>query len=244
MSDDPEKEVEETSGGGGYGMGGYGTGPYGGLRKIYKIPASETPEGKERLRAYYEALGRFVDMFSIVEAAVTFTLRAYAKTTPAISKVIFAGIKVDVGTNYIKQLAAAINTPKDICDDLVNVFQQLGTINNVRNGVLHYGAVSIAEGSGFVSDEIKAKGEPTVFPISNITLDDMTADLSKIATHLNYRHLGRTPPLGAFGKAALEEILQRAWRYKHPSPPRAPSKKEASRPQRVHGPKPTRQPGS
>lgn len=36
---------------------------------FYKVTAAETEEGKERLRAYYEALGRFVDMFARIETA-------------------------------------------------------------------------------------------------------------------------------------------------------------------------------
>jgi hypothetical protein len=104
----------------------------------YNIPVSETPEGKERLRAYYEALGRFVDIFARVETAVTLTLWRYAKTSPEIAKIIFAGAKIELGSTYIKQLAEATGASQEARDGLTNVLQQLGIINGVRNAVLHY----------------------------------------------------------------------------------------------------------
>ena len=137
---------------------------------LYIVPASETPEGKERLRAYYEALGRFVDFFSRVETAVTLMLRLYAKTSPEIAKVVFAGARIETGSTYIKQLAEATKVAKEQRDDLENVLQQLGIINGARNLILHYGATYVAEGRGTVSDVLKARDEPTVFPISPTVL--------------------------------------------------------------------------
>ena len=62
----------------------------------YSVPASETPQGKERIRAYHEALGRFIDMFSRAEAAVEYVLRHYAETSTRVALVIFqnAGISI------------------------------------------------------------------------------------------------------------------------------------------------------
>src|SRR3954470_13597851 len=75
------------------------------LSVFYKVPASETSEGKERIRAYYESLGRFVDKFARVEAAVAHTLWVYAQSPAKIAKVIFAGTRVEGGSTYIKQIA-------------------------------------------------------------------------------------------------------------------------------------------
>lgn len=209
----------------------------------YTVPAAETKEGKERLRAYYEALGRFVDMFARVETAITLTLWAYAKTKPEIAKVIFAGAKIEIGSTYIKQLSEASGAPQEARDDLLDVLQQVGIINGVRNNVLHYGAVSVAEGNAIVSNALKAKGEPTEFPISPAALDSMTVDLRKITFHLNYRHLGRPTPRSAYGQALLDSVFRAPWRYKHPAPPKARTKAAAHRKPRKRGPKPSRQPG-
>jgi hypothetical protein len=226
-----------------YSRAPYSRVPFSGMFPFrYVVPASETPEGKERLQAYYEALGRFIDMFARVETAVALTLWAYAKVKPEIAKIVFAGARIELGSAYIKQLAEATGADHEACEDLGNVLQQLGIINGVRNAVLHYGAESVAEGRAGVSNAWKAKGEPTIFPISPTALDDMTADLRKIATHLNYKHLARPTPRGELGAETLESVLQAPWQYKHPVPPKAQTKEVRSRAPRKRGPKPPRQP--
>jgi len=193
---------------------------------VYHIPAADTPEGKERIRAYYEALGRFVDMFAVVETAVTLTLWTYAKTKSEIAKIILAGVRIDQGCNFIKQLATASDSSAENRADLECVFQQLGIITGVRNDTLHFGAQSVAEGRAIVTNSLKAKGEPTVFPISPDMLNDMTADLRKIVVHLNHKHLGRPMPLlGTLERDALASVFQSPWRYKHPVAPKPESKK-------------------
>jgi hypothetical protein len=191
----------------------------------YTIPASETPEGKERIRAYFESLGRFVDKFSRVEHAVAHTLWLYAQSPAKIAKVIFAGARVETSMTFIKQTVEATGAPKPIQDDLLYIFQQLGIINGARNLILHHGAESVAEGSGVVSDKTKARGEPRTFPISPELRGQMTDDLDKIIVHLNYRHLKRPAPRGTVGRELLGQIFQRPWRYKHPAqPPKHPKK--------------------
>jgi hypothetical protein len=192
----------------------------------YTVPASQTPEGQARLREYYEALGRFVDMFARAETALTLTLWHYAKTSPDIAKIVFAGTKIEQGSTYIKQVAAATGTPKELCDDLEDVLQQLGIINSARNSLLHYGAEpeSVAKGNAIVSDALRAKGEPTTFPISPTLLTQMTSDLHKIIGHLDLRHLGRAERYTVLGNPTLG-----AWQYKHPVPQSRRSKKEQDR---------------
>lgn len=192
----------------------------------HRIPASQTQDGKNRLREYYESLGRFVDMFSRVEAAVTLTLWHYAKTPTEIAKIVFAGTRIEVGSTYIKQAAKATGVSKELCDDLEDVLQQLGIINGARNSILHYGAEpeSVAKGKAIVSDALKAKGKPTTFPISPTLLDQMTSDLQKIIAHLNLRHLGKTKGYTIAGDPTLG-----TWQYKYPGQKSRPSKKARGR---------------
>jgi hypothetical protein len=223
-----------------FGFGAFGESAFGEVPDpIYRISAAHTKEGKERLRAYYEALGRFVDKFSRVEAAMTLTLWHYAKTPPEVSKVIFTSDKVDSCITKIKQVAKVYEVDTALQNDLEVVFQQLGIINGVRNDVLHYGAAFVAEGKGIVSDALKAKGEPYVFPISPTALDQMTADLDKIIAHLKTVHLGDHADYTILGNP-----VHSPWRYKHPVPPRTPSKKVPDAPAKRRGPKRPRQPQS
>ena len=223
-----------------FGFGAFGESAFGDAPDpIYKVSAAHTKEGKERLRAYYEALGRFVDKFSRVEAAMTLTLWHYAKTPPEVSKVIFTSDKVDGCITKIKQVTKVSNVDIALQDDLAAVFQQLGIINGVRNDVLHYGAEFVAEGKAIVSDALKAKGDPYVFPISPTALDQMTADLDKVIAHLKTLHLGDRRAYTILGNP-----MHSAWQYKHPVPPRAPSKKAPDAPAKRRGLKQPRRPQS
>jgi hypothetical protein len=205
----------------------------------YTIPASQTPGGKERLREYYEALGRFVDMFARAETAITLTLWHYAKTSPEIAKVVFAGTRTDQGATYIKQITQAIGLTQELQDDLEDVLQQLGIINGVRNAILHYGTEpeSVAAGKAIVSDALRAKGQPSTFPISPTTLNEMIADLYKVIGHLNLRHLGKTK-----GYTILGDPTFGTWQYKHPAPMNRQSKKGRDRRSRTPDPRSPRQP--
>ncbi|MEJ0075357.1 MAG: hypothetical protein WDO17_07895 [Alphaproteobacteria bacterium] len=112
---------------------GFGAPPDDAITRLYKVAAENTDEGKERIRAYYEALGRFVDTFARVESVVTQTLWKYANTPSKIGKVIFSGARIENGSQYIKQLAEATGAPQESRDDLENALQQLGIISRVRN---------------------------------------------------------------------------------------------------------------
>jgi hypothetical protein len=210
----------------------------------YQVPASETKEGKERLQAYYEALGRFVQIFAEVEKLVWQTLVHYVGTSHEVAKIVLTAGKVDQCAKYIKQVAAAVNVPKEKRDDLELVLQQLGILNGVRDSILHYGATAIAEGRGTVSNAWKAKAEPTEFPISDTALAEMADDARQIIAHLAYRHLGRPWPRAASNIAFLEEVLQRPWQYKYPSQLNSQTKKAETQQARKRGPKPPHRPQS
>lgn len=211
-------------------------------RFSYTIPPPQTEEGNKRLSDYYEALGRFVDIFSRLETAIALTLWHYAKTSPDIAKIIFTGAKIVEGSAYIKQLAKAANVIQDLQDDLQFVLQQVGDINTARNFILHYGAESVAEGNAIVSNVLKAKGEPTSFPISPTILDQMTSDIGKIIIHLNHQHLRQLIPGEFLVKGALYDVLHAPWQYKHPVQPKERSKTANGRQPRKRGPKPPRPP--
>ena len=208
----------------------------------YKV-ASQTKDGLERERAYYEALGRFVQIFAEVEKLVWQTLVHYVGTSHEVAKIVLTAGKVDQCAKHIKQIADAINAPKYKRDDLELVLQQLCILNGVRDHILHYGATAIAEGRGTVSNAWKAKAEPKEFQISDIALAEMADDARKIIAHLD-RHLGLPPPARASDISSLEQVLQRPWRYKYPSVPRSHTKKQEAPPARKRNPKLSRQPQS
>jgi hypothetical protein len=186
----------------------------------YAIPASETEHGKERLRVYYEALGRFVDMFSQIEMTARIVLRHYTKMTTAAANALLSGVRVDEIKNRFQRLYEAGIISEVDWNDAKPLFQHLGEINGRRNGILHYGAISVAEGLGRVTNANIAHTPQRIaeFPISPEILDDMTADLRKIMLHLLTRHAGRPALRGVHPE--LDAILRASWRYtQQPSPP-------------------------
>jgi hypothetical protein len=211
-----------------YGSGSYGSGPYG----VYTIPASETEEGKERIRSYYESLGRFIGAFSEAETAVHLTLRAYAGTPAEIANIAFSGVKMKNGMVFIKQIAKATEKSQWAQDDLKDIFDQLSIINGVRNDILHHGANMVAEGKGYVSNALRAKGEATEFPISPELLNAMWQDLQRILVRLYYDHLGRPRPISTLALLYLNGLVERPWQYKYQtlkpsnSTPEAPQQPE------------------
>lgn len=210
----------------------------------YHVPASETKEGKERLQAYYEALGRFVQMFAEVERVIAQTLWAYSGTKAEVAKIVFAGTQSDHAAGYLKAVAKATNKSNESLDDLGYVLNQFGKIRGDRNDILHYGAKFIAEGKGLVSNAWKAKAEPTEFLISADALLHMETDLRKIIAHLGYRHLGRAWPESALDQKILDDTLHSPWRYKRFPPLKSETNKREPRPDRKRGPKLPRQPQS
>lgn len=161
---------------------------------------------------YYEALGRFVDMFAHVESAIAFTLWHYAKTPRHIARAVFSGVRVDAAIDLINRLTAVTDVSADLQKDLNYVFPQLKFINKARNDIYHYGASGLADGTLDVTNSLKALTEDrvTTFPVSSSILNNMSADLDKIILHLYCRHMGHHPLL----PRARLAILQVPWRHK------------------------------
>jgi hypothetical protein len=182
--------------------------------------------GKERLNAYYLALGCFTHRFAWVEEAVHTVLSHYAKLPPAAARALLSGVRVDETKNRLSRLHEVGLISDADWMDVEPMFQQLGIINNRRNEIFHHGASFIAEGAGVVTNATMALTEEriTKFDISADIIDDMTADLKKIFFHLYVRHMGQPQK-----HPKLEEILREPWRYKPQSVPPTKSHKSSRR---------------
>jgi len=197
------------------------------------------------LRAYYCALGRFVDTFARVELAAHLTLRHYAKMSRGAGRALLSGVRVDETRNRLLRLFEAGLMGEADWEDAAPIFQQLGTINGRRNDILHHGAIDVAQGFGVVTNAEMALtfDRVTEFSISPEILDDMTADLRKIMLRLYTRHMGR--PAQAEQQPELDAISRAPWRYTlQPSPPELSRKAgrlgRTTKPIRPAQPKPPR----
>ncbi len=64
-------------------------------------PASQTREGKAKIRKYRTALGTFVDYFAKVEMAMHFALRWHTKTEDFVARAVFSGVRADATTGHL-----------------------------------------------------------------------------------------------------------------------------------------------
>lgn len=182
----------------------------------YQIPAADTVEGIERIRAYYEALGQFVTWYAEAEAVTQQALSHYAETRPAITRSLFSGTRVSAAASFIRRICEATRVDISVRDELKDIFAQMAAITTMRDNVLHYGARSVAEGKGVVTNALRAHIPDRVqtFPISPDILDNMTADLRRVIFDLLSRHVGRPGPLGAPNLSLLDGGQHGPWRYK------------------------------
>lgn len=173
-------------------------------------------EGIRRIDAFHLALGKFVSQFAGAENGLRSVLRHYSKTTVAISKAVFPGVRVEAACSYLNRLAEIGAVPPREWSELKPVLDQLRVILRVRNDILHYGASNVDKETGAVTNKAVALTEERVgtIPISAKILDDLSADLMKVRWHFMLRHVGHVPPRGKH--ASLEAVLMREWCYAPP----------------------------
>ncbi len=181
-------------------------------------PASETRKGRERLKKYWMALGRFVDSFAKVEYAVHIVLAHHARLDPARARAMLSGVRASAGADFLRSLGKTRAIRPEEMVQLEPVLAQFGLITNTRNLILHYGTMNIAEGRGVTTDVRTARNPETANrrPISPTVLGRMTFDLEKIFWHLVVHHTGRPALRGEHED--LQRRLQSPWRYKLPQP--------------------------
>src|SRR5260221_13910412 len=68
-------------------------------------PAPETEAGQERQRAYYLALGEFVDTFAHTELLTHFVLRWHTQTSVTMALAGFSGAPIKKAIGYLRRLA-------------------------------------------------------------------------------------------------------------------------------------------
>jgi hypothetical protein len=222
------------------------------LLDLMKPPSSEATEAvvdqsQDRERAYWLALGKFIDAFAMTEIFLHFVLCHYAKVTGNVARAVFSGDRFAVVQGYLRRMSdVGVIGPKE-WSDLEPLLTQLKAINDCRNTILHYGAEGIGEGRGYATNAIMALTTDRIqmFPISDQILSDMTFDLRKILIHFYNTHMGRMRwPLGSSSEA-VDEILRSAWRYKLPQPSQNRPRQDSKKPKRegrrgASAPSPTR----
>jgi hypothetical protein len=183
-------------------------------------------------RQYWQALGGFVSMFSLVEENMQAALWRCVGVGAPVAPAIFSGTRIDAAMGYIRRIAEAQNWPRRKQDEIADVFKQLGELTRVRNDILHYGASMTGPDEWVVSTKLVAHTKDRIrsTKISVAILNQMSDDLYKIMLHLagivrRGKHV-RTPPV-------VEAILKRAWLYRPDRQSETPGPRPSKPPRRL-----------
>lgn len=182
------------------------------------------PENKPDWRSpkYYEALGKFVTEFAEVEGMLFATLVNMADISFDFGQAVFSGMRAKNAADAISKLRNIRQTNPErysetglMSEDVEECLRKIGAINNVRNGILHYG-VSIDSGGKMIartSHVPPANKQDRYLEVSIETLDNMTSDLRKIARTLLYYGMSTDDSRSAM-LGFCEEAMRSAWRHK------------------------------
>lgn len=175
--------------------------------------------------AYWEALGRFVSLYSMVEESMQAALWRCAGVKPPVAPAIFSGTRAKAASEYIDRIAEAQRWPKSKRAEIKDVFKQLSELTQTRNDILHYGASMSGPGEWVVDNKLAAHVEKKIrrTKISVKILNQMSEDAYKIMLHVvGIEKRGKDVP----APPSVEAILKRAWLYR---PVRQSAPREAKR---------------
>jgi hypothetical protein len=180
-----------------------------------------TPE-RER---YWQALGRFIHKFAIIEHQVAFALALYAKTPKGTAQAVFSGVRAGLALSLIDRIREARGAPAD--EDWNRAKGQFGIINSVRNDIVHFGALAESEGAFQISNANRTiPSQAKVTPITADELDMMTDDLRTISETIFAHQLVESGTEKGDKRAnAARERGRAPWKYKPPRQARAQDKR-------------------
>lgn len=168
----------------------------------------------KKTQAFWQLLGQFVWLFSIVETNMKDLLWQQTKMHPQAARAVLSGVKIDTAMSLIRRLSDAEDWPKKKRSELEHVFRQLAIINSFRNDILHQ--QWNIEGRKITVSNALSVHIPERYRETSVSMSDlkrMIADLTWINFSLLYFWLGEDT-------RGFRGLLQRKpWRYK-PSQPK------------------------
>lgn len=178
---------------------------------------------------YFDALGRFVDLFALAETAVQLAFWHHAKLDHDVARALLGGTRSEEVLNRLSRLTEVGKLDAAIFVNLKPILDQYNSINKIRNNILHYGSQTKVDGRRIISDWMRAlTHERTVsFQITNALLEDMSADLKKIIALLHTQHMGRPPLRG--NHPELDALLRGPWQHKSPLASRPKERADTAR---------------
>jgi hypothetical protein len=175
--------------------------------------------------AYLYHLGGFIEGYAQFESALFVFLYKSADMSVEAARALLSGANVDQKMGWVRRLwRAGLTPPKEIQDEVVEVFEHAKAITTVRNSMLHYGSFFSPERGRLTTDQIRAitASEAKEHRVHAPLLVQMRMDITKCASHLmslvfSYASLD----VRIAENGGDQSPLKRAWLYTpEPSQPR------------------------
>jgi hypothetical protein len=93
----------------------------------------------DETKAYWTALGHFIDQYAQTEKLLAMCLWQLAGVPIEKARALFHGVRTDAATSYITRIVTATKVSRETSDEYSYLFSHLGHITKLRNSILHYG---------------------------------------------------------------------------------------------------------
>lgn len=186
------------------------------------------PTLKEKDRAYWLALGRFIDEFANTELLLYLQLTRCVDIDLSMAAAVFSGVRIDTAIAHIRRILQIRTYESDSVKALEEAFTQLTHSNSLRNDLVHLGATAPdADGKRYASNKLRTH-IPSKYrhrEVSPRVLNAMTKDLEETSFRIaSLRDSESILP-------RRREVLGFAWKYKPAASPPA-SAKDRPRPKK------------
>ena len=161
-------------------------------------------EADTAMRAYWEALGRFVTDYAETETSLNILLSHVAAVRHEMARAVFSGVRADASVSLINRVLDATKQ-QTIKADMKRHFDQFGVVTRTRNDILHYGVRFDGRGQANLSNWVQAHTPDRLreFRVAPSDLDSMCSDLYVIRTAIMLAIGGRKisrPSSGSLGR--------------------------------------------
>lgn len=183
---------------------------------------SDLPREVEDAALYFEVwLGRMMIAWADAESELYRVLVAYSGVSTAVGRALFSGTRASAMMDLLKNIAVNTAMEGDRKSDLLSTFEQLKSINTMRDHLAHHTTDSYSythEWKRVVANmRSKQIGVNKGYEIDAAVLEAMTIDLYEIVNRLNMHHGPRTGPFTPW-LMQPDTGVQAPWLYKPPSP--------------------------
>jgi hypothetical protein len=158
--------------------------------KIIQLPLDKLFPVLSWQNEYWQTLGKFIEMISLVEFALNFVVVKYANVRFDTAKALLLPLRIDGASQALSRIIETKHLKGKNIDELQEILIQIGHIVRVRNDIVHFG-VSRKATHYAVSNIIFARSRQKIRTtrISRKVFHDMIYDLHDILFRLS-RHAG------------------------------------------------------